>query len=109
MVTTDPRAKVDESPIVISEIEVDGVRLVAAEPLKFVVEFDADVPVFDLEGPLNVYLFSETRELLRDMLEDHLEWLWRAFAVGDQSKLDGTALRLGEEMRRIFARASNAA
>ena len=29
MVTTDPKAKVDESPIVISEIEVDGVRLVA--------------------------------------------------------------------------------
>ena len=109
MVTSDREAKVDVSPIVVSEIEVDGVRLVAKELLEFEVKFDAEVPVFDLEGPFNIYLFAETRKLLLDILEDHLEWLWRAFAVGEQSKLDGAAQRLGEEMRRTFARATDAA
>ena len=52
MVTTDPKTEVDESPIVVSEIVVDGRRLVAREPLRFEVEFDDDVeePLFTLEG-----------------------------------------------------------
>ena len=109
MVTTDPQVEVDESPIVVSEIVVDGRRLAAVEPLRFEVTFDAEVPVFDLEGPLGIYLFAETRELLIDILEDELEIFWRDFATGDQSNLDGGAQRLGAEMRRIFVEASDAA
>lgn len=111
MVTTEPESPVDVSPIVINEIVVDGQRLVAKEPLRFEVSYDTKdpEPFFLLEGPLDIILFAETRELLIDVLEDDLEILWRDFAVGDQSRLDGSAQRLGAEMRRVFLKASDAA
>ena len=110
MVTTDPRAKVDESPIVISEIEVDGVRLVAKEPMSYKVTFVADTsePFYEIEGPPDILLFAETRELLLDVLEDDLQFLWRRFAVGEQSNLDGMAKRVGAEMRRLFTQEPDA-
>ena len=110
MVTTDPKAKVDESPIVISEIEVDGVRLVARQPVSYEVKFVADAPepFYEIEGPPDILLFADTRELLLDVLEDDLQFLWRRFAVGDQSNLDGMAQRVGAEMRRLFIRESDA-
>ncbi len=108
MVTIDPKTEVDVSPIMVSEIEVDGVRLVAKEPLKFEVTFDREAGLFDLEGPLSIYLFAETRELLLDILIDDLEIFWRDFAIGDQHTIDGSAKRLGTEMRRIFHEAPNA-
>ncbi len=109
MVTSDPKPLIDESPVTVSEITVDGQRLIAREPLRFEVTYDAEALVFDLEGPLDIYLFAETRELLIDILEDDLEIFWRDFAVGDQSRLSGDAQHLGAEMRRIFVEASDAA
>ena len=109
MVTSDRKAEVDVSPILVSEIVVDEVRLVAKEPLRFEVSYAPEDAIYDLEGPLGIYLFAETRELLLDVLLDDLEILWRDFAVGDQSNLDGSAQRLGAEMRQLFADASYAA
>lgn len=109
MVSTDPEAKADVSPMVITEIEVDGVRLVAREPLRFEVSFDAEEAVYDVEGPLDIYQFAETRELLLDILIDDLQIFWRDFAVGDQSVISGDAQRIGAEMRRIFAKSFDAA
>ncbi len=111
MVTTDPESPVDVSPIVVNEIVVDGQRLVAKEPLRFDVSYDTQdpEPFFLLEGPLDIILFAETRELLIDVLEDDLEILWRDFAVGDQTRLHSSAQRLGAEMRRMFLKASDAA
>lgn len=109
MVSTDPEAGVDVSPIVVTEIEVDGVRLVAREPLQFEVSFDAEQATYDVEGPLGIYQFAETRELLLDILIDDLQIFWRDFAVGDQSAITGDAQRIGAEMRRVFAKAPDAA
>lgn len=109
MVTTDPKTEVDESPIVVTEIVVEGVRLAAKESLRFEVNYDPEDEIYDLEGPLGIYLFAETRELLLDVLLDDLQILWRDFAVGDQSNLDGSAQRLGAEMRQLFADSTYAA
>lgn len=111
MVTIDPKTPVDVSPIVVREIVVEGRRLAAREPLRFEVSLNSEdpEPFLLLEGPLDIILFAETREQLIDGLEDELEILWRDFAVGDQSRLDGSAQRLGAEMRGLFLRATDAA
>ena len=109
--TTDPKTDVDISPIVVSEIVVDGRRLVAKEPLRFEVTFDDDEvePLYELEGPLGIYLFAETRELLIDMLYDVLGVMWRDFAEGDPAGLSSDAQHLGEELRHRFASVAGAA
>ena len=111
MVTIAPKTPVDVSPIVVSEIVVEGRRLAARAPLRFEVSLNPGdpEPFLLLEGPLDIILFAETREQLIDGLEDELEILWRDFAVGDQSRLDGSAQRLGAEMRGLFLRATDAA
>ena len=111
MVTSDREAKVDVSPIVVSEIEVDGVRLVAKEPIRYEVTFVADTsePFYEIEGPPDILLFAETRELLLDVLVDDLQYLWRTFAVGDQTRITSGAQRVGAELRQLFTRESDAA
>ncbi len=109
MVTSDRKAEVDLRPIVVSEIVVDGERLVAREPLEFEVSFDAEEAIYDLEGPLRIYLFAETREVLDDMLHDVLEVMWRDFAAGEHQKLSGDAQKIGRELRKRFAGVGSAA
>ena len=106
MVSTDSAKSsgVDTSPIVVTEIVVDGRCLVAREPLRYEVTFDdnEDEPLYELEGPFDMYLFAETRELLIDVLYDTLEVFWRDFATGDPAGLTGAAQRLGQELRERF-------
>ena len=110
MVTQQQDVQVDVSPIVVTEITVDGHRLVAREPIKFDVTYvDEDaMPFYVAEGPLNILTYAETRELLIDVLTEDLEIFWRDFAVGDQSNLTKGAQRLGEEMRQAFVEAVDA-
>ena len=109
MVTSDRDVGIDLSPFIITEIEVDGERLIAQEPLRYTVTYDAEAEVFECEGPLIVLWFAETRELLLDILTEDLEIMWRDFAVGDQSLLDGSAQRVGAQMRDMFTQAADAA
>lgn len=106
MVSTDPAkpASVDDSPIVVTEIVVDGRRLVAREPIRYEVSFDdhEEEPLYTLEGPWDLYLFAETRAVLIDQLHDTLEVFWRDFAVGDQTRISPKAQEIGAALRTVF-------
>ena len=98
MVTTDPTRKVDDSPIVVSEIVVDGQRLVAREPLQFEVErvVDEGEALFVLYGDFDISCWADTREELVEILGETLETYWTEFAQADPEELSpkANALRL---------------
>ena len=111
MVTSDREAKVDVSPIVVSEIEVDGVRLVAKNPLRYevVYEDDAEEPLFTLEGEFDIIEYAFSRDMLIDVLHDSLEIMWRDFVGADPAKVSPRAYQLGVELSRRFEDATGAA
>lgn len=104
MVTTDPKTPVDLSPIVISEIVVEGRRLVATPPLRFDVVFepDDDEPLFTIEGEFDIIEYATSREMLIDVLYDTLEIMWRDFVGADPAKISPRAHELGVALNRRF-------
>ena len=111
MVTTDPKAGMDVSPIVVTEIVVDGRRLVAREPLRFEVTYEEEdgEAFFALEGAFGVTLVAETREELKDIMEDTLEVFWREFAQENPGRMTSGAWKLREELLQRFTEVRNAA
>ena len=109
--TTDPQVEVDESPIVVSEIVVDGRRLAAVEPLRFEVTFaEAEGEAFfALEGEFGITLAAETRAELEDILEDTLQVFWREYAQDDPGRMTSGARKLRDELLRRFTEVRNAA
>ena len=111
MVTTDPKTDVDISPIVVTEIVVDGRRLVAREPLRFEVTYEEEdgEAFFALEGEFGITLAAEMREELEDILEDTLHVFWREFAQEDPGRMTSGAWKLREELLQRFTDVRNAA
>ena len=101
MVTRDPTATVDTSPIVVTEIVVDGESLAVREPLRFGVTLNQEFepPFFQLDGEFEIMLGAETRKELLELLEDELTFLWRVYAKADPESLSPGARRLGEALR----------
>ncbi len=104
MVTTDPKTQVDESPIVVSEIVVDGRRLAAREPLRFEVTLheDEDGTLYVLEGDFGIRCYGESRSELGEVLQETLELYWSEFAQADPGELSPKAKELrGQLLERI--------
>ena len=101
MVTTDPKAKVDVSPIVVTEIMVDGRRLVAEEPLRFEVRVeDSDEGSWvSITGPFEIMLGAPTRAEVGVLLQDEFAFLWHVYAEAEPLTLSPGAQRLREELR----------
>lgn len=110
MLSTDQHTEVDLSPLVLAEIEVDGIRLAATEPIRFdvVLEDDEVEPLFVIEGEFDIILAAPTRAELVVMLEDELAFLWEHFAQGDPAHLDLQAVQLGRDLRKRFTEPSSA-
>ena len=100
---------VDERPVVIDSFSVDGRLYRTSEPLSFAVRYDREEGLFFLEGEYRILLWAETRELLLDVLDDELWYLWTRFAEGEPEELTEGAQRLGEELRARFKLVTDAA
>ena len=113
MVSTDPAkpASVDDSPIIVTEIVVDGRRLVAKEPIRYEVKYDHDdqEPLYTLEGEFDIYEYAFSREMLIDVLHDTLEIMWQDFVEGDPSTNSPRARELGAALGQRFEDAGGAA
>ncbi len=111
MVTSDSSAGVDVSPTIVSEIEVDGRRLVAKEPIRYEVAYEgnAEEPLFTLEGEFDVIEYAFSRDMLIDVLHDTLEVMWRHFVDADPVQVSPRAYQLGVELGRRFEDAASAA
>ena len=109
--TTDPKAGADVSPIVVTEIVVDGRRLVAQEPLRFEVTYEEEdgEAFFALEGAFGIILAAEMREELEDILEDTLQVFWREYAQEDPGRMTSGAWKLRAELLQRFTEVPNAA
>ena len=104
MVTTDPKTDVDVSPIVVTEIVVDGRRLVAKEPIRYEVVYEDDdvEPLYTLEGEFGIIEYGFSREMLIDVLHDTLEVLWRDFVEADPALLAPRARELAVALGERF-------
>ena len=111
MVTTDPKTEVDESPIVVSEIVVDGRRLVASEPLCFEVEHVVDdgEALFLLQGDFDISCSADTREELVEILGETLELYWTEFAQANPKALSPKAKELRLQLLERMAVPSDGA
>ena len=109
MVTTEPESPVDVSPIVINEIVVDGQRLVAAQPLRFDVEYmlDEKEPLFMLKGDFGITCWATSRMELVEVLEESLALYWEEFAEADPEELTPKARELQLQLRARLAALSH--
>ena len=104
MVTTDSVPPVDVSPILVSEIIVNGRRLVAEESLCVAVEcvLDEGEPLFLLSGEFGITCWAET-------LMESLELYWEEFTESEPDQLASQAQEIRRQMRSRLMPSDHAA
>ena len=89
---------------------MEGRRLVAREPLRYPVTRweHENGTLYTLEGEFDIFEYGFSREMLVNLLNDTLEWMWREFVGVDQSQVSPRACELGVALGRRFASGSSA-
>lgn len=86
---------------VVVEASFNGRRYRAGPPLSFLVREDSGL--FHLSGEFNIHLAHEScPELMNDILQEMLEYLWEEYAQEDISKLDSGARKLRDALLKRF-------
>ncbi|XVJ60357.1 MAG: hypothetical protein HEQ23_13565 [Tepidisphaera sp.] len=95
---------VDTQPIRLRTLEHDGTRFTFVNPFSFDVEFSGGIWAYSNEL-LNVSGFAESRQLALRELAEAMSYVWREFAMADESELDAKAIEL---KRRLVASVTTA-
>ena len=108
---TTPASAIDLSPMIFTEFVSDGRRYRTDKPLVFTFEYSEEdgVGLYLFEGEYSIMHGAETREECWDMIDDSLSWLWREYAEGDPTGMDGVAVEFGAELRERFKLVTDAA
>jgi hypothetical protein len=99
---------VDDSPIEVATISVDGSTLKAVQPLNFAVNFDKVDQLYEAEGPFGVVIGAITRPQLELQLDAELAMLWLEYARAAPEGLSPGAKRLREQLLLAFRGENNA-
>lgn len=99
--------EVDLTPVVLSELHVEGITLALTEELTISVGFDRESQEFTLEHPeLNIIVGAENREeLVAEYCSDFF-WLWREYGQGDPLMMSADGQRLRDVMRALVKKES---
>lgn len=100
--------EVDVSDIQINEFSVDGEKYNLSDEWHFTVIFDEADGLYQLEGPHDILLASETRSELEEALEAEIELLWREYGCARDDELSPKAQQLAETLRKQFQKVNNA-
>jgi hypothetical protein len=102
--------KVDDSPIVVSALVIDGVTRSVVRPLEFAVSFEpAEGIIYTAIGDFHMMVAAETREELEAAIDAALISLWREYVASDARNFSADALALREQLTRTFLGAAHAA
>ena len=93
--------EVDDSPLSIEAISVDGASYPAREPPEFKVTFDPEEG-YVAEGPFHVIETGETRRDLEALVQETLTFLWREYVVTDAAGLSEDARDLRRDLMARF-------
>ena len=101
----DAILSVDESPIIVGELNIDDTCYLADPPLSFKVTFDRKDLLYDLEGDFGIMLSGLARPDLEQILRNELELLWNEYAKEKSSRLSAQARKLRKNLRERFRNA----
>ena len=100
---------VDENPIVVSSLMIDGATRSVVRPLEFAVSFDRSEGIYTAVGDFHMMVSADTREELKAAIDGALIFLWREYAVSDPRNFSTDALTLREQLTKTFPGAADAA
>lgn len=99
---------IDNSPIEISQLEVDGRILKPKSQMCFPIQFDLETGHYDLEGRFDIVLSAETRSEIETQLFSELAMLWMEYVEAPVEILTNAARKLREELVASFEVLTNA-
>lgn len=100
---------IDDSPIEVRTINVDGILLQSnSQSISFTVTFDRNDQVYEASGPFGIAVGAETRPDLEQQIDDELTMLWREYATADPAELTRAAQKLRNELIAEFMDISDA-
>ena len=91
-------ARIDTSPIEVTFVDVNDVRLRANPPLQFTVKFHRPGLMYTLEGDFNLWFHAHSREDLEEILQEMLVDCWLEYALEDDNALNPDAQALKREL-----------
>jgi hypothetical protein len=101
--------EVDDRPVTVDSLTVDGVTLTVMRPLAFPVAFEPGEGIYTATGDFHMLVSTETRVELENSVLDALAFLWREYAAADARTLTADAMALREQLNTAFAGVSNVA
>lgn len=101
--------EVDEDPILIDSIMVDGATYTVVRPLEFQVEFAPDEGLYTATGDFHILVFGETRSELETAICEALVFLWQEYVTCDTNILTADALALRAQITSTFGGAGDGA
>jgi hypothetical protein len=94
--------EIDESPIVIHSIIVNGSELIAKTPYKALVEFDIDEGYYSATGDFYLMVAEDNRDDLERSIHDTLVFLWRDYVLCSVECLTLDAIKLRNNLQILF-------
>jgi hypothetical protein len=101
--------EVDDTPVNIESLIVDGTTFTATRPLWFPVEFDPEEGIYTATGEFHMLVTAETRVELENSISDALLFLWREYVIADVSTFTADAVALRSQLAAVFSGVNNAA
>lgn len=101
--------EVDDRPVTVDSLTVDGLTLTVTRPLAFSVAFDPEEGIYTATGDFHMLVSTETRVELENSVLEALAFLWKEYAAADTRAFSADAMALREQLNAAFAGASNAA
>ena len=99
----------EERPIAVSSLVIDGVNRSVVRPLEFAISFDSTEGIYAATGDFHITVAAETRDELKDTIDAVLIALWREYVAADPRNFSADALVLREKLNRTFLGAAHAA
>jgi hypothetical protein len=101
--------EVDDDPVTVDALTVDGATFTVTRPLAFQVSFAPEDGIYTATGDFHMLVSAETRAELENSILEALEFLWKEYVAADASTFTTDALDLREQLTNTFARVNNAA
>jgi len=94
--------EVDDSPVAVDALTVDGTTLAAAKPLIFPVEFDPEEGFYTATGAFHMLVTGGTRAEIEAAVAEALAILWHEYVLADSDDFSADALSLRDELIGAF-------
>lgn len=99
----------DDGPILVSSLAIDGVTRSCVRPLEFAVSFEPAEGIYTAIGDFHMMVAAETREELEAAIGAALIVLWHEYVATDPRNFSADALALREQLSSTFLGAAHAA